>query len=148
MDEPEVLTRLPYRCDDHFPISNELRDDGTDGIVAPVAGALCLRDRKRHEFRLRFVAWRNHCPTVPLFSPRRRSRQPGRTDANSFAPMAAYSAPIETDSTSALGDVSSEAPCNLRQFKVTRLRASAVFQIPANHNSNGTTCAPGLYLLC
>jgi hypothetical protein len=75
------------RCDDHFPISNELGNDGTDGIVAPVAGALCLRDRKPHEFCLRFLGWRNHDPTIPPVFPRCRSRQPGHPDAITFAPI-------------------------------------------------------------
>lgn len=49
-------------------------------------------------------------------------RQPGHADANSFAPMATYSAPIETNSTSALGDevfvahtFSGEKPGNARE---------------------------------
>src|SRR3954451_13762078 len=45
---------------DHFVLPGDARDDGANGIVAPVSGAFGLRDGQLHKLLFRFVGSRDH----------------------------------------------------------------------------------------
>jgi hypothetical protein len=46
--------------DDDFALAQDAGDDGTDGIIAPVAGAHGLFDGELHELFPGFVSGRDH----------------------------------------------------------------------------------------